>query len=281
VQETTIAGKYDRLQAILTEMQSVLIAYSGGVDSTLLLKAAVEALGPEKVVAATALSPSYPDSEQQEARKIASGLGVRHREFSTDELDDPHFAQNPPTRCYFCKRELMSKLRRIAEEEGMAAVAEASNADDVRSDYRPGLRAVRELGVRSPLVEAGLGKAEIREISRRLGLPTWDKPSFACLASRFPYGEQITRDKLERVEAAENVLRQMGFRQFRVRSHGAIARIELGVTEDWSGLLDGGRARELVGRLKELGFTYVTLDLEGYRTGSMNEVLSGEERKGA
>jgi len=274
VNEDELQARYDELRRIVQGLGSVVVGFSGGVDSTLLLKVGADVLGPQNVLAATARSPSFPTRELEGAREIAQSLSVRHEVFDTDELSDPHFARNPPDRCYFCKRELLAKLIEIAGRERMAAVAEASNLDDWQNDYRPGLRAVRELGVRSPLREARLRKQEVRELSRRLGLPTHDKPSFACLASRFPYGEHITRQKLERVGKAEEVLREMGFRQFRVRSHDNLARIELGAGEDLAALMEPQSRAFLVSRLRELGYLYVALDLQGYRTGSMNEALS-------
>jgi uncharacterized protein len=262
--------KHDRLKAVLGELGGVVIAYSGGVDSSLLLKAAVDVLGP-RALAVTATSPTYPAKEVEEAVRLARDLGARHRVIETDELAMESFAANPPERCYYCKTELFQKLIAIAREEGLPFVVDGANTDDV-GDYRPGLRAGAELGVRSPLREAGLGKDEVRALSRELGLPTWDKPSFACLASRFPYGDRITADRLKQVAAAEQALRDLGFAQIRVRHHGDTARIEVDPTEFPAIIQPDHRAR-IVRAFRELGYVYVTLDLAGYRTGSMNEGL--------
>ena len=262
--------KRAKLASILKEMGSVLVAFSGGVDSSFLLAAAVDALG-EKVVAATARSELYPQSELEQACDIAEKLGARHIVFASDELDAPGFADNPPDRCYFCKGELFSKLREIAAKEDISWVVHAAQVDDL-SDHRPGFRAADELGVRAPLIEAGLTKDDIRAISKQWGLETWDKPAMACLASRFPYGDRITADKLHQVAAAEQTLRGMGFRQFRVRHHGQVARIELPIAQ-LPKLLEESRRAQVVGDFRALGFVYVALDLAGYRSGSMNEVL--------
>jgi len=268
--------KWRLLQEILSGMRSILIAYSGGVDSTLLLKAACDALDG-KVLAVTAKSPTYTGRELKDARTIAGSLGARHRVIRSNELKDPGFRANTPDRCYYCKRELFGLLARIAREQKLDFVADGSNADDL-SDHRPGRMAAREFGVRSPLEEAGLTKEDIRALSRRLGLPTWDKPPLACLASRFPYGSRITPGKLHRVEMAEEFIRRLGLKQVRVRDHGVLARIEVEPGEI-EALLKPRVRKTILERLEELGYSYVTADLKGYRTGSMNEVLGAKRRR--
>jgi len=265
----TTDDKLTRLREILGELGSVAIAFSGGVDSTFLLKVGAEVLG-DRVMAVTAISPTYPPAEFEEAKRLAADFGVKMEVIDTDELNVPGFQENRPNRCYFCKRELFTRIRQIADREAIRFVADGANVDDV-NDFRPGLQAAEELGVRSPLREAGLAKQEIRDLSRALGLPTWDKPAFACLASRFPYGDHITEPKLAMVAQAEDHLRHLGLKQCRVRHHGPVARIEVPAGEieqvatQWR--------EKIVAVFKEIGFTYVTLDLQGYRTGSMNEVL--------
>ncbi len=270
----TTDTKLAALRNILRGMGKVLLAYSGGVDSTFLLKVAGEVLG-EGVLAVTAVSPTYPEAEHRSACRLARRLGAKHISVQSNELEVQGFCQNPPQRCYYCKKELFQRLRQIAAGEGIAYLLDGSNLDDC-SDYRPGRKAGEEEGVRSPLVEAGLTKEEIRMLSKQMGLPTWDKPAMACLASRFPYGERITANKLQRVERAERLLRELGFRQLRVRSHGDVARIEVEV-ERVQDLTDLALRQRIVKELKGLGFVYVTLDLEGYRTGSLNEALPKEE----
>ncbi|HTR80323.1 MAG TPA: ATP-dependent sacrificial sulfur transferase LarE [Bacteroidota bacterium] len=268
--------KYDHLKRIIGELGAVAIGFSGGVDSTLLLKVASDVLGP-KALAVIGKSETYPTAEYEEAVRLAKSFGARFREVATEETDILKFQENPPDRCYFCKTELFGKLTEIAAQENIPWIADGTITDDV-GDFRPGMKAQKEHDVRSPLLEAGLSKNEVREISRHLNLPTWDKPSFACLSSRFPYGFGITKENLTKVDKAETLLRKAGFKHYRVRHHDdKTARIEIGA-EEFQRLLDGELRTSLVAQLKELGFTYVTLDLQGYRTGSMNEVLTAEAK---
>ena len=260
--------KYDKLLNYLKTLESVAVAFSSGVDSTFLLKAAQNALG-EKVIAVTARSCSFPERELNEAIAFCKSEGIKHFIVDSEELDIEGFSDNPPNRCYLCKRELFEKIIKIAGNEGIKDIAEGSNLDD-NGDYRPGLQAVSELGIKSPLRTAGLNKEEIRALSKSLGLPTWNKQSFACLSSRFVYGENINREKLAMVDKAEQLLLDSGFHQVRVRIHKNIARIE--IEPAGFGKLIENRL-EITEKLKSYGFRYVTLDLLGYRTGSMNDTL--------
>ena len=264
---TELKDKTDRLRAILADIGGCVIGFSGGVDSTLLFAVASEVLG-DRALAVTATSKTYPERELNEARELAGRIGGRHLVIVSEELDIPEFRDNPRNRCYYCKKELFGKLRAIADREGLGYVLDGTNVDDA-GDHRPGRTAAAELQVRSPLEEAGFTKQDIRDHSRELGLSTWDKPAFACLSSRFPYGTAITPERVAQVGLAEESLRELGFRTLRVRYHGAVARIELGDQEfeRASGMLRD----EVVRLVKAAGFTYVALDLQGYRTGAMNE----------
>ena len=266
----------EHLKVYLKNLGSVAVAFSSGVDSTFLLKVAHDVLG-EKVIAITAQSCSFPRRELEEAKAFCEKEGIRHIICHSEELDIEGFSQNPPNRCYLCKKELFEKIGEIAKENQIAYIAEGSNMDD-NGDYRPGLMAVAELGVKSPLREAKLTKAEIRAYSKELGLPTWEKQSFACLSSRFVYGETITEKKLGMVEKAEQLLLDYGFHQVRVRIHGMLARIEI-MPEEFPKLMEQSVRTDIVKKFKEYGFTYVTMDLLGYRMGSMNETLTEAGKK--
>ena len=266
----TLEQKYERLKEYIKSLGSVVIAFSGGVDSTFLLKTAHDVLG-DKAMAVTASSCSFPERELNEARKFCRANGIAHEVCKSEELDIDGFRQNPPNRCYLCKHELFEKIIDIAAEKGFENVAEGSNMDDM-GDYRPGLQAIAELEVKSPLRFAGLYKEDIRQLSKQLDLPTWNKPSFACLASRFVYGETISEEKLGMVERAEQLMIDLGFRQVRVRMHGRIARIEV-LPEEIERAVQPEIREKINEKFKKYGFSYVTLDLAGYRTGSMNETL--------
>lgn len=265
-----IHEKKQRLEEYLKELGSVVIAFSSGVDSTFLLKVSHNVLG-DKAIAVTARSCSFPVRELNETKAFCEAEGIEHIIIESEELSIEGFSQNPKNRCYLCKHELFTKIKDIAKERGIAYVAEGSNMDD-NGDYRPGLMAVAELEVKSPLREAELTKAEIRELSKEMGLPTWDKPSFACLSSRFVYGETITKEKLSMVEKAEQKLLDLGFRQVRVRIHGNIARIEIERSE-FEKIIQKNVAESITKYFNELGFMYVTMDLNGYQMGSMNKML--------
>jgi len=269
VGEQRMAEKQLALRATLSAFESVIVAYSGGVDSAYLAYVAHDTLGP-RAFAVTADSPSYPERHRQMAIDIASRFGLQHEIIHTSELERPEYRANPANRCYFCKNELYTHLVRIAQARH-SIVVDGNNADD-RGDYRPGRQAAREFGVRSPLDEVDLSKEEIRELSRRVGLPTWDEPASACLSSRIPYHHEVTDEKLRTIERAEQVLRSHGFRVCRVRHHDDLARIEVG-RDELSRALEPDTAAAIVHELKALGYRYVTIDMQGYRTGSLNEGL--------
>ncbi len=264
-------SKLDRLGKILREYESVVVAFSGGVDSSFLLKVARDVLPRKNVLAVTASSDTYMRSELEQAKRFAKSLGVRHRVIFTDEMKNKNFTSNPANRCYYCKKELFRDLKNIARRGGFRFVLDASNLDD-KKDYRPGSRAKKEFGVRSPLQEAGMKKGDLRRYSKKMGLETWDLSSMPCLASRIPYGEKIHKSALERIEKAEGFIRGLGVKCIRVRHHTGIARIEVD-KKDIKRFFNQRFCDKIIRRLKRLGFNYIVLDMEGYRTGSLNEVL--------
>lgn len=274
-----LTSKYRYLQKDLAQLSRVAVAFSGGVDSTLLLKVACDLLGPRQVLALTAASPLFPQHEISWCQDFTRQLGVRHVLFPGDELQLPNFTENDARRCYHCKRNLYQHFLAISKKQGFAVLLDGSNLDDLK-DYRPGREAISELGVRTPLLDAGFDKDDIRALSRRLELPTWDKPALACLATRFPYGTPITRTKLEQVGNCESWLQQQGFSNYRVRVHDTLARIEITVAE-MPRLLDATLKDQLIRTCKANGFTYVTLDLQGFRSGSMDECLPEQRMRSA
>lgn len=268
---SSLSGKLVKLKEVIGNYPSLLIAYSGGVDSTFLIKVAYDVL-KENAIAVTATSSTYPKRELQDAITFAEQIGIKHITVISEELEVEGFSKNPVNRCYLCKKELYTKLKKVADDHGTSYIAEASNIDD-EGDYRPGMQAAKELGVVSPLRQAGLTKQDIRDLSKELGLPSWSKPSFACLSSRFPYGDEITKKKLNMVEEAEQLLFDLGFHQFRVRHHGNLARIEI-EERDFEKIFQGEIREVIESKLKSIGFAYVAVDTKGYRMGSMNEPLS-------
>jgi uncharacterized protein len=268
--DARLQSKADRLAELVGNMQSVVVAYSGGVDSSYLAYVATMALD-HRALCVTADSASYPERQRELALRVAREFGLHHEMIHTNEMARPEYRANPANRCYFCKHELYTHLTRIAAQRGFATVIDGNNADD-RGDYRPGRQAAREFGVRSPLDEADLTKADIRELSRRVGLPTWEEPASACLSSRIPYESEVTDEKLQMIERAEAALHELGFRMCRVRHHGDIARVEV-VADDIPRLVENELRTEVVRRLKALGYRFIALDLQGYRIGSLNEAL--------
>ncbi len=272
-----IYDKFEDLKSTIGTLNNAAVAFSGGVDSTFLLKVAADVLGSDRVVAVTAHSSTYPERELREAKDFASSNSIKHRVIISEELDVDGFSDNPVNRCYLCKNELYEKIEAVAKEEGIDSILEGSNFDDI-GDFRPGMQAVSEHGILSPLKKVQLTKEEIRQLSKEMGLKTWNKQAFACLSSRFPYGEKITKERLNMIDRAEQLLLDLGFNQVRVRFHKDIARIEVG-QEVFSKIIEPGIREKIYTEFKKIGFMYTALDLKGYRTGSMNEGLSKDDKK--